>query len=268
MMNSEQGKSKIENHKSQLVNSVISQCFAPPISCHPVCMESTNKKPRCHHISKIGSRCMADPQTGKNYCFFHDPEQKKKQAEARKQGGETRSRQTEPEIKLPRNLPVVPLEKFSDVLDLLGQTINHLFSGEMDVAAARAIGYLAGLLQRSLKAGAQPIATRLADTINRFRRGEMDLRTAKTIGHLSALMLNALKQQAQQQMAEMMAAANEPSQPPQTNRQQAPRLDRIETAVTPIAAAQAQDDQNYKVHPAIINGNAGNTRDHGGRQTA
>ena len=232
-------------------------------------MESTNKKPRCHHISKIGSRCMADPQTGKNYCFFHDPEQKKKQAEARKQGGETRSRQAEPQITLPSNLPVMPLEKFSDVLDLLGQTVNHLISGEMDVPAARAIGYLAGLLQRALKADVQPIASRLADTINRFRRAEMDLRTAKTVGHLSALMLNALKQQAQQQRADAIATMEPANAKPTTRLASAVAPDaspRIETLITPSATAQAQDDHDHKVHPAIIHGNAGNTRNHGGRQ--
>jgi hypothetical protein len=224
-------------------------------------MESTNKKPRCHHISKIGSRCMADPQIGKNYCFFHDPEQKKKQAEARKHGGETRSRQTEPQITLPSNLPVMPLEKFSDVLDLLGQTINHLFAGEMDVPAARAIGYLAGLLQRALKADVQPIASRLADTINRFRRGEMDLRTAKTIGHLSALMLNALKQQAQQQRAAAIATTeaantNPPTRPASVIVQDASRPQTIQTRITPIVAGQPHDDQNP--HPAVITGMANN----------
>jgi hypothetical protein len=211
---------------------------------------------------------MADPQTGKNYCFFHDPEQKRKQAEARKQGGEARSRQSEPEITLPSNLPVVPLENFSDVLDLLGQTMNHLLSGAMDVPAARAIGYLSGLLQRALKAEAQPIAVRLADTINRFRRGEMDLRTAKTIGHLSALMLNALKQQAQQQRAAAIATteagrAAESGRAAQATRGDSPaalRHAKKETVPTPIIAARELD----QLHPAMINGNAVNATDSGG----
>jgi hypothetical protein len=221
--------------------------------------EAPARKPRCQFITKNGSRCHADPQAGKDWCFFHDPEQKKKQAEARKQGGEARARQAGPAITLPPNPSILPLEKFSDVLGLLSQTINHLLQGEMDVTAARAIGYLAGVLQRSLEANAQPMVTTLADTINRFRRGEMDLRTAKTIGHLTALMLNALKQQAQQEkMAGMMAAgrANEPFHRPQTIRPEAPRQDRNETVITPTVAAKPPDGP--KPHPAVINGNAAN----------
>jgi hypothetical protein len=225
--------------------------------------EAPQRKPRCEFISKTGQRCHADPQTGKDWCFFHDPEKKQKQAEAQKQGGETRSRQTDPAITLPPNLPVMPLEKFSDVLHLLEQTVNHLRQGEMDVTAARAVGYLAGLLQRSIKANAQPMVSTLADTINQFRRAEMDLRTAKTIGHLTALMLNALKQEAQQQkMADMMAGgrASETSQWSPTILREAPSHDRMETAVTPIIAARELE----QLHPAVINGNAVNATDRGG----
>jgi hypothetical protein len=87
-------------------------------------MENTQahgKKPSCHFISKIGARCHADPQTGKDYCFFHDPGQKKKQTEARRQGGEARSRQAEPEITLAPNLPVIPLWRAADVGELLAK---------------------------------------------------------------------------------------------------------------------------------------------------
>ena len=44
--------------------------------------ETPKKKPRCEFITKNGSRCHADPQTGKDWCFMHDPEKKQKQAEA------------------------------------------------------------------------------------------------------------------------------------------------------------------------------------------
>src|SRR6266849_3720832 len=114
-------------------------------------IETPNKKPRCQYISKIGSRCQADPQTGKAYCFFHDPGQKSKQAAARRQGGEARSRQTEPEITLPPNLPAIPLRKASDVFELLSQTVNHFRRGQMEMRAAKAIAYLASLLLRALK---------------------------------------------------------------------------------------------------------------------
>src|SRR5262249_18426482 len=144
----------------------------------------TGKKPRCQHISKIGARCQADPQTGKAYCFFHDPDQKKKQAEARKQGGEARTRQTEPEITMPPNLPALDLLRASGVCELLAQTINHLRRGEMDHRAVRSIGYLASLLLRALKDDAHfAVAELVADTINQLRSGQIDLRSARTIGN-------------------------------------------------------------------------------------
>lgn len=167
-------------------------------------MENTQalgSKPRCQFISKIGARCHADPQTGKDYCFFHDPEQKKKQAEARRQGGEARSRQAEPEITLPPDLPVIPLWRAADVYELLAQTVNHLRRGQMDLRATRNICYLASLLLRAMKQEAQEVIDLIADTINQFLRGQMDLRTSKAIGNAAALMLTALKQDAAEQEA-------------------------------------------------------------------
>src|SRR5215471_3059346 len=136
--------------------------------------EAPAKKPRCQFISKNGSRCHADPQTGKDWCFMHDPEQKKKQAEARKQGGEARSRQIEPEITLPPNLPTVRLEKAGDVYELLAQHVDHLRVRKIDVRIAQAIAYLASLLLRALKAGRPFLAKLMADTINEVRQGETD----------------------------------------------------------------------------------------------
>jgi len=161
-------------------------------------MESSSKKLRCQFISKIGARCQADPQTGKDYCFFHDPDQKKKQADARKQGGEVRSRQMEPEIMLPPNLPAVRLQKAGDVYDLLALTVNQLRCRQIDVRVVQAIAYLASLVLRAFKANQSVVAHLLSDIINEVRRGETDLRTARTIGHLTSIMLTALKQEAQE----------------------------------------------------------------------
>src|SRR6266852_5472205 len=196
-------------------------------------VETPHKKPRCQYISKIGARCQADPQTGKAYCFFHDPDQKSKQAEAR-------SRQTEPEITLPPNLPAIPLRKASDVFELLAQTVNHFRRGEMEMRAAKAIAYLASLLLRALKANTQPaVAELLADTINQFRRSEIELRAAKTIGHLASLMLSALKQDAleKQETGEATPAERR-------------RHDSIEAMLTPIIPTKPLD--NHELHPAVI----------------
>src|SRR5712691_7722304 len=209
-------------------------------------VETPNKKPRCQYISKIGARCQADPQTGKAYCFFHDPDQKGKQAAARRQGGEARSRQTEPEITLPPNLSAIRLQKASDVFELLSQTVNHFRRGQMDMRAAKTIAYLASLLLRALKANTQPsVAELLADTINQFRSGQVELRAAKTIGHLASLMLSALKQGALEEQATSAGEATRPAAairqaqaaPPET-----PRHDSIEAATTPIVPSKPLKD--------------------------
>lgn len=118
--------------------------------------EVNAKNPRCQYISKIGSRCHADVQTGKSYCFFHDPGQKDKQAQARKQGGEARSHEID-KITMPPDLPVIPLVTPFDVARLLAETINQFRRKEIDLRAAKAISNMASLLLRSLKdAAMQP----------------------------------------------------------------------------------------------------------------
>src|SRR6266849_6773489 len=230
-------------------------------------VETPHKKPRCQYISKIGARCQADPQTGKAYCFFRAPEQKSKQAAARRQGGEARSRQTEPEITLPPNLPAIPLRKASDVFELLSQTVNHFRRGQMDMRAAKAIAYLASLLLRALKANTQPsVAELLADTINQFRSGQVELRAAKTIGHLASLMLSALKQAALEEQAASQCEATRPAaaiRPAQAVRPDTPRHDGIETATTPIVPAKPPKD--HEPHPAVLGMTTVNPADHPAR---
>jgi hypothetical protein len=215
--------------------------------------ELPKRKPRCQFISKIGVRCHADPQTGKDYCFFHDPDQKKKQAEARKQGGEARSRQTEPELTLPPNLPAVSLQKAGDVYALMNETVHQLQCRKMDVRAAQAIAYLASLVLRALKAGLPFLAKLLSDTITEVRRGQTDLRTAKTMGHLTSIMLTALKQEAQEREEQARMEAIRPARPAEAMRadssNQAPRPESIEAVVSLIATAKPLDD--HKPHPAV-----------------
>ncbi|HZR28617.1 MAG TPA: hypothetical protein VFA71_07540 [Terriglobales bacterium] len=216
--------------------------------------EAPNKKPRCQHISKIGARCQADPQTGKDYCFFHDPDQKKKQSEARRQGGEARSRQMEPEITLLPNLPTICLQKTSDVYELLTRTVNHLRRDEIDLHAAKAIGYLSSLLLRALKSNTQPdMIEILADTINRFCHGQMDIRTAKAVGHLTSLMIGALKQIAVEEQA---ASENEAARPAATIRAQAQRQ-KLAAGITQMITAKPAKD--HELHPAAFNMASANT---------
>jgi hypothetical protein len=193
---------------------------------------------------------------------MHDPDQKKKQAEARKQGGEARSRQAAPEIILPPNLPDVCLQKAGDVYDLMSETLLHLQSRKMDVRAVQAIAYLASLVLRAFKADLHFLAGLLSDTISQVRRGETDLRTGRTIGHITSIMLTALKQEAEEQ-AELQPA--QPTRPAQAMRLGAlAELGRrlgVQSVPAPIAAKPPDDD---KPHPAVINGaaNANNGSQH------
>src|SRR5262249_16956794 len=140
------------------------------------------------------------------------PELKKKQAEARKQGGEARSRQTAPELTLPPNLSDVCLHRAGDVYDLMNETLCHLQGRKMDVRAAQAIAYLASLVPRALKADLPFLAGLLSDTINQVRHGETDLRTGRTIGHLTSIMLTALKQEAEEQAAAQPTGPTRPAE--------------------------------------------------------
>ena len=219
-------------------------------------VETPKKKPRCQFISKIGSRCHADPQTGRDWCFMHDPDQKKKQAEAcpgepraQKHGGETRTRQISPEITLPPNLPDLPLNNAYDVRQLTLETMHHLRCRTMDLRAARAIGYLAAIHLRALTLNYRLVALIMAETINQFRSREMDLPTAKTFGMLASVTLCAIKQEAEESEAAGIAMT-EAAQPVQAVGPDASHPDRTAAVVRRIAAVQAQED--HKVHPAIL----------------
>ena len=218
--------------------------------------EAPQRKPRCQHLTKSGQRCHADPQTGKDWCFLHDPEKKQKQAEAQKHGGEARTRQIEPELIVPPNLPEIRLRKSGDVVDLMAETIHHLQCRKMDVRIAQVLAYLASLVLRALKAGRSMEAHLLSDTIDQVRQGETDLRTAKTIGHLTSVILIALKQEAEEAQAQAAMEAEPTPRPTGARRIDAATLAGIEKVMTAIRATKPPDHHN--VHPAALAGpNAG-----------
>ena len=47
----------------------------------------------CQAKTKDGTPCTAPAQTGKDFCFTHDPEQEQARTEARAKGGQTRAEQ-------------------------------------------------------------------------------------------------------------------------------------------------------------------------------
>ena len=102
--------------------------------------------PHCCHETKDGTGCNATPQTGKKYCFFHDPKLKKKRAAARRDGGLIRSRTA----LLPPDLAARPLHKSADVAEFLGAIMNQVCLGRIDIRAATGLAYIATALMQAM----------------------------------------------------------------------------------------------------------------------
>jgi len=51
------------------------------------------------------------------------------------------------------NLPAKPLRTVTDVAELLGETINQVRRGELDLRVSNAIGYLSGILLSAIEKG-------------------------------------------------------------------------------------------------------------------
>jgi len=100
-----------------------------------------SQPPRCCHKRNDGTQCKAHPRTGRQYCFLHDPASQKKSAAARRAGGVIRGykAQNEAVLKLPPNLPALPLQDTSDVVEMFRETVNHFRQGEMDLRSANCI---------------------------------------------------------------------------------------------------------------------------------
>ena len=62
-------------------------------------------------------------------------------------GGITRSQKAI----LPADLPIKPLRTASDVVELLGDTINQVRRGELDLRVSNAVGYLSGILLSAIE---------------------------------------------------------------------------------------------------------------------
>ena|SRR5437588_11471949 len=100
----------------------------------------------CYEVQK-DSRCKANAQTGTDFCFFHDPSLGEERAAARRAGGIARTRK----IVLPANLAVKRLQTVADVAELLGETINQVRRGELDLRVSNAVGYLSGILLSAIE---------------------------------------------------------------------------------------------------------------------
>lgn len=139
------------NHRKRSASSGPSEPSPPP---SPPPAGTTGSRceasPSCLGRTADGRACTARPQAGSRYCFFHDPEAAEARLEARRAGGRERSRRL---VTLPETESDLRLDTVADVTRLLGDTINRVRKGTLDVRVANTVGYLAGVLLRSLEVG-------------------------------------------------------------------------------------------------------------------
>lgn len=105
-------------------------------------------KRTCSFAKHNGERCRANATTTSEFCFFHDPECSAERHKAQQAGGL-------------RNRPAVlsvetadyPLNSVSDVMTILGKTINEVRKGLIDPRVANAVGYLSATLLKAQELG-------------------------------------------------------------------------------------------------------------------
>lgn len=104
---------------------------------------------------------------GKQHCFFHHSEFEnvKKCQEARSRGGQANA------IVVKEPLPSIELKDASDVVRLLGDTINRVRAGELDVKIGNCIGVLSGQLIKAIEVSS------IANRIEIIERAILERRT-------------------------------------------------------------------------------------------
>src|SRR6266852_6644799 len=114
-----------------------------------------SETPPCCHQHEDRTNCKAPAQSGKDYCFFHDPAQKEKRAEANRNGGAMRGRREEAMPLLPPNPPLVSFKTFDDVGQFFEQVTNYVLQGQMDARTANCLRQLASGRLRVFEAKAR-----------------------------------------------------------------------------------------------------------------
>jgi len=94
---------------------------------------------KCRQITN-GKECGANAMRDSQFCYLHNPNiTQEEKLEAQTRGGQNRS------LKVYQPLPPVKIEKTSDIMALLTETINQVRQGDLDCRVGNTIGYLAGV---------------------------------------------------------------------------------------------------------------------------
>ena len=90
---------------------------------------------KCTAKTTGGSPCPNPAQTGRPYCYAHDPDKSKERDAARMRGGQTRAEQLS-------GAAAVKLQSAQDVRDYLEQVVRDTAAGLIDPRRATAISNL------------------------------------------------------------------------------------------------------------------------------
>jgi len=104
----------------------------------------------CRATRKDGEGARAEAQSGRDYCFFHDPAKGEERHDSKVAGGKAGKLATLATVKPWRGVAgevdvlkaVTPVE----LVDLLCNTIDDVRTGAIDPKVANAVGYLAGVI--------------------------------------------------------------------------------------------------------------------------
>ena len=110
----------------------------------------------CIHAVREGRQCRAHAMDDSKFCFFHDPEFAVQRTAARRAGGLTNKAAGV----VQRPAEDLVLAGVSDVITLLGDTINRTRIGQLDPRVANSIGYISGILLKALEM--KPLEERIA----------------------------------------------------------------------------------------------------------
>lgn len=91
----------------------------------------------CKQIKADGEKCKANAMTGKEYCYLHSPEiPEDEKKENQSKGGKNKNKPlrilTEP----------VTLENGNDVMILIGDMVNNVLQGKMDINTGKGVTYM------------------------------------------------------------------------------------------------------------------------------
>lgn len=111
-------------------------------------MTDTPKR-SCAHVKPDGRACLARPQHGSEYCFFHDARTAEKRGESQRLGGIERTRNKA--VLSPEAAPKLRFRGTRDVVKLAAATIEQVRCGQLEVRIANSIGQLAGVALKAME---------------------------------------------------------------------------------------------------------------------